>query len=178
VLTGIVVAVSATALALAFGRRLDREAPEHTSDAHGGVDDREEADPMIDRIRACRRAAAARRAPRHRASRTGRARLGMLTALATTGVALWLTLMVWSGETPAFGARGLGRAARYRVCARTGWRRRFLTMANLVALAISINATGYFGAARIAPKASGRCGCCSGPRSTGSSWPPISSISM
>ena len=42
VLTGIVVAVSATALALAFGRRLDREAPEHTSDAHGGVDDRED----------------------------------------------------------------------------------------------------------------------------------------
>lgn len=71
--------------------------------------------------------------------------LGMLTALATTLAAFWLTLMVWSGETPRVDLGGWGVPLGIALRA-DGLAAAFLTMANLVALAISINATGYFGA--------------------------------
>lgn len=77
--------------------------------------------------------------------------LGMLTALATTGVALWLTVTVWSGEGLRSDLGGWGVPLGIGLRA-DGLAAALAAMANLVALAISINATGYFGAAESSRK--------------------------
>lgn len=71
--------------------------------------------------------------------------LGLLAALATAAVALWVTLLVWGGESPRSELGGWGTPLGIALRA-DGLAAALLIMANLVGLAVSVHATGYFGA--------------------------------
>ena len=100
---------------------------------------------------------------------------GLAGALATTVTALALAFQVWAGGEQRLELGGWGVPLGIALQA-DGLSAALLAMANLVALAISLYALGYFAKGGLA-RYSGPFGCCSGPRSTGSSWPPTCSTS-